>query len=77
MRVLKGLFRCGQLRRKNERQPKHEVTGTINKLKEKLPFALLSVTDLAYFVDTCVPDDDQEQEEGKAFISEWTEEHDD
>lgn len=42
--------------------------------KQKVPSTLLSVIILAYLVDRCSPDDEQEHVEGQEFISEWAEE---
>lgn len=46
LRNVRGCFVCGKLHRANEKDPRHEVTAAIRRLKANHPSALLTISDL-------------------------------
>lgn len=70
---VRGCFVCGQSHIANDRHTREEVTAAINTLKANLPATLIMISDLAFILDLCPPD-----QVGKKIqeddIAEWTEE---
>lgn len=73
MRGVKGCFVCGQLHRENDKPPRDEVTVAINKLKDRLPTVLLTVSDMDYEVDLYTQDN-QGTDGNDEIAAEWAEE---
>lgn len=70
MRDVKGCLVCVQLHMANYQHPREEVTAAINKLKEKFPIALITVSDMAFLVDVCTSDNGEDGGDNE-FVAEW------
>lgn len=64
---------CGQFHRAKNTHPREEVAAAINKVKGRLPTALITIFALAYIVDICANTDDEADERDEDIV-EWAEE---
>lgn len=73
MRGVKGCLVCGQSQREKVRHTRDEVTAAINKLKEKLPSALITIADVVHIVEQCNEEKGSTSNEND-IMAEWAEE---
>lgn len=55
------MFLCGKYHRVKTRTSREEVTGAVNKLKEKHPLAMLTVEDISAVVHMALGDSGDDQ----------------